>query len=179
MATLATQGERCGTVVDVGGGTASARSLWPEGWTYISVDPDQRVVDFDGSGGTICRLVGDASNLGFRDHSLDVLLMKDVSHHLSDRQWAMALAEIRRTLKPDGYFLFVDGLWSHRRLISRLGWALDAGRFPRPYEVILSALEGSFDVESVERLTLLHDSVIIMCRPRLSSSLERIKWANR
>jgi len=166
VATHATQGRSSGTVVDVGGGTASARSLWPDGWTYISLDPDQRVVEFDRTGDTILRLVGDASNLGLADGSVDVVLMKNVSHHLDDSKWVTALSEVRRILRPDGYLVFVDALWSQERWISRLAWALDAGRFPRGYEEIEGAIGRRFDVESVERLMLVHPAIILTGRPR-------------
>jgi SAM-dependent methyltransferase len=162
-------GRPSGTVVDVGGGTASARSLWPDGWDYISIDPDPRVVGFDHPGCVTRRLVGDASKLGLRDHSLDVVLMKNVSHHLNDATWSGALSEVRRILKPDGWFLFVDGLWSRRRVVSRLGWALDAGRHPRRSDSIEGAIATMFDVANVERLTLLHDCIIVSGRPRCAA----------
>jgi SAM-dependent methyltransferase len=166
LVSRATKGVSSGTVVDVGGGTASARSLWPVGWTYISLDPDQRLVTFDNADDGMQRLVGDASRLALLDNSIDVVFMKNVSHHLDDTQWPNALAEIRRVLKPDGYFLFVDALWSQYRLISRLAWSVDAGRFPRISEKVERAIADSFDVEYVERLTLIHHCIMVTSRPR-------------
>jgi SAM-dependent methyltransferase len=166
LVSRATKGVSSGTVVDVGGGTASARSLWPVGWTYISLDPDQRLVTFDNADDGMQRLVGDASRLALLDNSIDVVFMKNVSHHLDDTQWPNALAEIQRVLKPDGYFLFVDALWSQYRLISRLAWSVDAGRFPRISEKVERAIADSFDVEYVERLTLIHHCIMVTSRPR-------------
>jgi SAM-dependent methyltransferase len=166
LVSRATKGVPSGTVVDVGGGTASARSLWPVGWTYISLDPDQRLVSFDNADDGMQRLVGDASRLALLDNSVDVVFMKNVSHHLDDTQWPNALTEIRRVLKPDGYFLFVDALWSQYRLISRLAWSVDAGRFPRVSEKVEQAIADSFDVEYVERLTLIHHCIMVTSRPR-------------
>jgi SAM-dependent methyltransferase len=167
----ATGGRPSGTVLDVGGGTASGHALWPEGWTYISVDPDRRVVEFDSSHGAIRRLVGDATMLPFPDDAIDVVFMKGVSHHLEDTTWSKALVEVRRILKPDGYFLFVDGVWRRRRVISRLAWTLDAGRFPRVPERLEAEIAESFEVESIRRLTLLHDSLILTGRPLPASRL--------
>jgi SAM-dependent methyltransferase len=166
LVSRATKGVPSGTVVDVGGGTASARSLWPVGWTYISLDPDQRLVTFDNTDDGMQRLVGDASRLALLDNSVDVVFMKNVSHHLDDTQWPNALAEIRRVLKPDGYFLFVDALFSQYRLISRLAWSVDAGRFPRVSEKVEQAIADSFDVEYLERLTLIHHCIMVTSRPR-------------
>jgi SAM-dependent methyltransferase len=172
IAARTTQGRTLGTVVDVGGGTASGYSLWPKTWTYVSLDPDRRVVEHDTSGGTIPRIVGDASCMGFRDHSVDVVMMKGVSHHLDDASWFLALSEVRRILRSDGYFVFVDGVWSRRRWISRLGWALDTGRYPRASAEIERDVAESFHVESSERLTLLHDCVILTGRPHSAIRLE-------
>jgi SAM-dependent methyltransferase len=169
LVSRATSGLSSGTVVDVGGGTASARSLWPAGWTYISLDPDQRLVGFNNTDGTMQRLVGDASKLALLDNSVDVVFMKNVSHHLDNTQWPNSLTEIRRALKPDGYFLFVDALWSQYRLVSRLAWSVDAGRFPRVSQKVENAIAESFDVERVERLTLIHHCIMVTSRPRSGS----------
>jgi SAM-dependent methyltransferase len=158
-------GQAHGTVLDVGGGTAIGHSLWPADWTYISLDPDKRVVRRDPSGGGIRRIVGDASCLGFGDDSVDVVMMKGVSHHLDDSTWLSALSEVRRVLRPDGYFLFVDGVFARERWISRLAWFVDTGRFPRPSNEIESAIATSFDVESIERMNLLHHSLVLVGRP--------------
>jgi SAM-dependent methyltransferase len=145
--------------------------LWPDGWTYISIDPDERVAELDTNGDTIQRLVGDASKLALHDDSVDVVMMKNVSHHLDDEIWAGALSEVRRVLKPDGYFVFVDALWSPRRYISRLAWSLDAGRFPRVSERLEGDIAKSFDVESVQRLTLVHHCIMLTGRPRSATGL--------
>jgi SAM-dependent methyltransferase len=170
-----TDGHSSGTVVDVGGGTANARSLWPAGWTYISLDPDQRLVGFNNSDETMQRLVGDASKLALLDSSVDVVFMKNVSHHLDNTQWPNALTEIRRVLKPDGHFLFVDALWSQYRLISRLAWSVDAGRFPRVSEKVEKAIAESFDVEDVQRLTMIHHCIMVTSRPKSVSGAESLR----
>ena len=171
MVAEATHGRTSGTVLDLGGGTANARSLWPHDWEYLSVDPDQRLVALEDTDQKMHRLVGDASELGLVDNSFDVVLMKNVSHHLDDATWSGALSEVRRILKPDGYFIFVDALWSQNRIISRLAWAVDAGRFPRVSEKIERAIAVAFDVESVERLTLIHHCILLITRPRAESTM--------
>jgi SAM-dependent methyltransferase len=160
-----TRGRPRGTVVDVGGGTASAHAWWPEQWTYVSVDPDRRVVRHDRVSDRIHRVVGDASRLAFADRSVDVVLMKGVAHHLDDSTWPRALSEANRILKPEARLVFVDGLWSSRRWISRLGWMVDAGRHPRGSARLFEDLARWFEVEATERLTLLHDCLVVTARP--------------
>jgi SAM-dependent methyltransferase len=171
MVEEATRGRSSGTVLDLGGGTANARSLWPDDWDYLSVDPDQRLATLENADQKMHRLVGDASQLGLVADSIDVVLMKNVSHHLDDTTWSGALSEVRRILKPDGYFIFVDALWTQNRIVSRLAWTVDAGRFPRVSDKIEDAIATAFDVESVERLTLIHHCILLITRPRSESSL--------
>lgn len=172
IACHATKGKPTGTVVDVGGGTASARAFWPESWTYYSVDPDERCAELESEDASIRRLVGDASNLAFRDGSVDVVLMKNVSHHLDDETWPSALSEISRVLESDGYFVFVDALWSERRVVSRLAWLLDAGRYPRVSERLEEDIAKSFDIESLERLTIVHHCIMVTCRQRANAAVQ-------
>jgi SAM-dependent methyltransferase len=170
VAQRATSGRTEGRVIDVGGGTASARSLWPHSWTYISIDPDPRLVTFTDGDEPMLKLVGDASRLALRDDSVDIVLMKNVSHHLDDEKWPGALSEAERVLKPGGCFMFLDAVWEPRRLISRLGWSLDAGRFPRASPSIESAIAAHFDIEKLERMTFIHHVILLTGRPRKASA---------
>jgi SAM-dependent methyltransferase len=159
-----------GVVVDVGGGTARARSMWPSGWRYVSVDPDERHVDDGGTGSggddLIERVVGGAESIPLPDASADNVLMSAMSHHLSDADWSAALREVDRILVPGGALVFVDGVFSRWNPVSRLGWMLDAGRHPRRLDRLITDLSERFVVESMTRLTLLHDSVIVLARRR-------------
>ncbi|MFM8861231.1 MAG: class I SAM-dependent methyltransferase [Acidimicrobiia bacterium] len=155
-----------GTVVDVGGGTARSRALWPHSWRYVSVDPDARVQNLAGSSGAIVRLTGDATALPVPDAVADVVLMQCVSHHLDDRTWIASLDEVERILKPDGRFIFVDGVWRERRWISRAFWRLDAGHHPRAYEELEAAIGSRFQILEIDRFNLVHHSILLTCRLR-------------
>ena len=102
-------GAPTGTVVDVGGGTAEARALWPSGWRYIAVDNDERMDGIQTD--SMERVTGSAEDVPLPDGVADHVLMSNVSHHLDDRTWAAALTEIRRMLRPDGTLIFVDALF--------------------------------------------------------------------
>ncbi len=153
-----------GTVVDVGGGVAPYRSLWPPSWTYYVVDPDERVADLTDDTGTIRRLTGAAERVPLGDATADNVFMSAVSHHLDDATWEASLVEVRRLLKPDGAFLFLDGVWNPRRWVSRVGWFADGGRHPRSTETLEGDIGDVLTIESVDRLTLLHDVVIVVAR---------------
>jgi ubiquinone/menaquinone biosynthesis C-methylase UbiE len=54
-------------------------------------------------------LEADATNLPFGDNDFDIVLSFGVMHHISN--WLDALKEIKRVLKPKGYFIYVDLLY--------------------------------------------------------------------
>ncbi|MSW57095.1 MAG: methyltransferase domain-containing protein, partial [Actinobacteria bacterium] len=154
-----------GTVVDIGGGSARSRQMWPAEWTYYSIDPDSRLLEVESTDKPIERLVGDAASLPLPDNSADVVLMQCVSHHLDDSIWPVSLSEANRVLKPGGSFIFVDGVWTKRRWLSRVFWKLDAGHYPRTSEQLESAINDKFCVLDTERFALVHHSLIITAKP--------------
>jgi ubiquinone/menaquinone biosynthesis C-methylase UbiE len=62
-------------------------------------------------------LTADATNLPFPDNDFDVVLSFGTTHHISN--WLDALSEIRRVLKPKGYFIYYELLYS--RPLAKLG----------------------------------------------------------
>ena len=91
--------------------------------------------------------------------------MQCVSHHLDDSIWPVSLSEANRVLKPGGSFIFVDGVWTKRRWLSRVFWKLDAGHYPRTSEQLESAINDKFNVLDTERFALVHHSLIITAKP--------------
>lgn len=155
-----------GTIVDVGGGTGRSRLLWPESWSYTSIDPDERAVHFGEIDGNAERSVGSASALPFPEHFADAVLMKEVSHHLDDETWSATLSEIRRILKPQGTFVFLDGVLTPRRWLSRLVWSFDVGRHPRQAAELERAIAGEFEITSIERFSEIHRCLVVLAQPR-------------
>ena len=155
-----------GVVVDVGGGTARSRAMWPAGWRYVSVDPDARVTTLEDRDGAVERVVGDAADLPLPDACASVVLMQCVSHHLDDDTWPAALDEAVRVLADDGHLVFLDGVWSDRRVVSRWFWRLDAGHHPRSADHLERSIGSRFDILDVDRFTLVHHSILVTARVR-------------
>jgi hypothetical protein len=80
-----------------------------------------------------------------------------VSHHLDDELFDAVLADIARTLKPEGQLLYLDAVWNPRYLTGRVLWRYDRGAYPRSPEVLISYLERHFVGRFSERYGLLHD----------------------
>lgn len=154
-----------GTVVDIGGGTARSRSMWPSEWTYYSIDPETRVLKVEPTEKPIERLVGDASALPLPDKSADVVVMQCVSHHLDDSIWPASLTEAKRVLKPGGSFIFLDGVLRKRRWLSRAFWRLDAGHYPRTSRDLESAVAEEFQILETDRFDVVHHTILLTARP--------------
>lgn len=153
-----------GTVVDIGGGSARSRAMWPTEWTYYSIDPDARVLEVDATEKPIERLLGGAQALPLPDNSADVVLMQCVSHHLDDEIWPVSLAEANRVLKPEGTFIFLDGVLKKQRWFSRLFWKFDAGHYPRTSDELESSIAKNFDVIETDRFNVVHHSILVTAR---------------
>jgi ubiquinone/menaquinone biosynthesis C-methylase UbiE len=87
--------------------------------TGVDVDPEQIQLAQESSQDmqNIRFLTADANSLPFQDKEFDVVLSFGTTHHISN--WLGALSEIRRVLKPKGYFIYFDLLYSE--LLAKLG----------------------------------------------------------
>jgi ubiquinone/menaquinone biosynthesis C-methylase UbiE len=87
--------------------------------TGVDVDPEQiRLAQENGKGlGNIHFLTADAADLKFPDRDFDIVLSFGTTHHIS--YWLDALKEMRRVLKPEGYFIYYDLVYS--RSLAKLG----------------------------------------------------------
>jgi len=76
--------------------------------TGIDVDPEQvklaQQESHDMPG--IRFLISDATKLPFQDNEFDIVLSFGTMHHIS--RWLDALGEIKRVLRPKGYFIYFD-----------------------------------------------------------------------
>jgi ubiquinone/menaquinone biosynthesis C-methylase UbiE len=100
-------------------------------WLALNMRPRSMTgVDFSPSAVDLCRRVhtgtnlhfetGDAENLSFDDESFDVLLNVESSHCYGDLEKFMA--EVKRVLRPGGFFCWAD-MWTSSRtdfLLSKL-----------------------------------------------------------
>lgn len=149
-------------IINIGGGTATSRAMWPNSWEYISIDPDERVLDLENPESKIKRILGSADEIPLPSNFADVVLMESVSHHLEQSIWTASLVEINRVLKSGGYFIFLDGVWSPRRWISRVFWRLDAGWFPKTADELESSIDFNFKIKSIKKFTLIHHCILII-----------------
>ena len=160
-------------VIDIGGGTGLNLACLPAACDYTCLDNDpQKIEGFQAKHPALKALLGDAAALPVADASFDVALMTAVSHHLPEDVLRGGFAEIARTLKPSGCFIFVDALWEPRRLQSRALWSVDRGANPRPYAAVRAEAEVFFDVKDEVRCAVHHRYVCWVLTPREVKSEE-------
>lgn len=152
-----------GIVIDVGGGTAQTRVLWPVSWRYISIDPDERMAQLNDKH-SIERKIGSAGSLPFENESVDVVLTQNTSHHLDDETWCAFLGDAHRVLKPEGTLIFMDAVLSKTRNISNVFWKLDAGHFQRTAEELQDAIASIFLITDTRQITLIHDVLTVTAK---------------
>jgi ubiquinone/menaquinone biosynthesis C-methylase UbiE len=81
---------------------------YPFDVTGVDVDPDQIRLAQAGLDDNVDAhfLTVDATRLPFRDKDFNIVLSFGVMHHIAN--WLDAFGEIRRVLKPGGYFIYYD-----------------------------------------------------------------------
>jgi ubiquinone/menaquinone biosynthesis C-methylase UbiE len=87
--------------------------------TGVDVDPEQIQIAQESSSDiqNIRFLTADATSLPFQDKDFDIVLSFGTTHHISN--WLDAFSEIRRVLKPKGYFVYFDLVYLG--LLAKLG----------------------------------------------------------
>ena len=153
---------RAGRVFDVG---SSAGGLSRElGLDPVSLDIDARAVlsarrrSPDG-----VALVGDAAELPFPARCFDLSLCVDISHHLPDTAWPRMLAELSRVTRET--LIFLDAVRDETRVLSRILWRYDRGRFPRCRDDILEAVRREFVIRQVVEFSVYHRYLLCVATP--------------
>jgi len=105
-----------------GGVCKRVAEKYPWSVTGVDIDPEQIQLAQAGSKTlqNIRFMEADATELPFPDREFDIVLSFGTTHHIPD--WLGALSEMRRVLKPEGYFIYYDLVYAG--LTARLGRSL-------------------------------------------------------
>lgn len=93
----------------------NALPIIQRGYSYTGVDISKNMMDelrrkLQNVPNNLTLIQTDASSLNFPDNSFDVVLMRHMLHLIPD--WRRTLSEIRRVLKPSGFFLYCESIWT-------------------------------------------------------------------
>ena len=92
-------------VLNIGVGSGKLEGLLMQaGYSVAALDPDENAISKLASIG-IDAHTGVAEHLPFEDGSFDAVIASEVLEHLESDNCHQAISEIRRVLKPGGYFI--------------------------------------------------------------------------
>jgi ubiquinone/menaquinone biosynthesis C-methylase UbiE len=152
-------------VLDAGGGTGIVARVFNCGRNYCCMDIDLarvRVAERRGASA----VQGDVTAMPVADASIDIVVLRAISHHLDDDGFARMVAESRRVVKAAGRLLFLDAILAPSWLPGRLMWRIDQGSHPRTEEHMRKVLETHFDVERRETYSMHHRYLLALARPK-------------
>jgi ubiquinone/menaquinone biosynthesis C-methylase UbiE len=145
------------TILDVGGGSGLPPSLWPAGASYLCLDIDPvKLAAFRRKDGPGVALLGDATHLPIGTRTVDLVVCKNVTHHLSDAQLPALFRESARVLKAGHRMLFIDAVQAPDRWRSRLLWRYDRGTHPRSIGTLQQAMSSEFNLAHWEVFATHH-----------------------
>jgi SAM-dependent methyltransferase len=109
---------------------------------------------------------GDVTAMPIATASIDLVVLRAISHHLTDDGFSRMAAESRRVVKPDGRLLFLDAIWAPSWLPGRLLWRIDQGSHPRTEQHMRAVLANHFELERPAVYSILHRYFLAMARPK-------------
>jgi ubiquinone/menaquinone biosynthesis C-methylase UbiE len=156
-------------ILDAGGGTGILARIFDRGHLYICMDIELARVRFAEDRGAEA-LVGDAARMPVGTGAIDLVVLRAVSHHLADKDFALMIDESCRVLKPGGRLLFLDAIWAKSWLPGRLLWRIDQGSHPRTVDQMIKVLEAHFELESPVTYAVLHRYFLALARPKSNTA---------
>jgi ubiquinone/menaquinone biosynthesis C-methylase UbiE len=148
------------TVVDVGGGTGTSRTIWPTNCRYVCLDLEMpKLEGFRSRVPDGLAVLSDATRMPIANSSVDVVMCMAVVHHLTDAMFDQVLGEALRVLKLGGHLILLDPVLNRARLAGRILWRLDRGSYPRTDQDLRQKLESRFKIVHWEKFAIYHEYV--------------------
>jgi SAM-dependent methyltransferase len=148
-------------VLDIGSGPGYAARMCSRESQYFPLDIDRGML---AASHQPLAIQCDATELPIADGSMDMVLCKQVSHHIPDERLDRLFDEIRRVLRPEGRFLFMDAVRTDRA-VSNLLWRYDRGAHPRPESELRPRLDRCFQLLQRDMHRHLHQYMLLLLAP--------------
>jgi ubiquinone/menaquinone biosynthesis C-methylase UbiE len=147
--------------LDVGAGSGYVRRMLSEEAHYIPIDIDHAMLR---AGGHRLAIQSDASQLPVLADTMDMVLCKQVSHHLTDDGLDHLMDEIHRVLRLQGRLLFMDAVRTNKAM-SDLLWRYDRGAHPRAEPELVARIQRRFTVLHREVHWNFHQYILLLLAP--------------
>jgi ubiquinone/menaquinone biosynthesis C-methylase UbiE len=147
-------------VIDMGGGTGTARNLFTQDCRYVCLDMElPKLMSFCSKNPKGLAILADATSMPIKDGCADLVICKSVTHHLGDRMLEQALGESWRVLRAGGHMILLDAVLNRRRLAGQFLWRLDRGTYPRTEDDLRKRIESRFKIVHWEKFAIYHEYV--------------------
>jgi ubiquinone/menaquinone biosynthesis C-methylase UbiE len=157
-------------VLDLGGGTGLNCHLIHQTEHYLCLD-----LDFEKLATSLrrhkknCSILANACGIPLRTHSVDLILLTAVTHHIPDTAIPTLFSEILRVLTPVGHFLLFDPIVDRHNPLGRFFLQYDLGAFPRTATEMDQFLLHSFDPITRITFRILHSYLLFAGAPHSAS----------
>jgi SAM-dependent methyltransferase len=157
-------------VLDLGGGTGLNRHLIHQTEHYLCLD-----LDFKKLTASLHRheknssILADACEIPLLAHSVDLILLTAVTHHLPDIAIPTLFSEILRVLTPAGHFLLFDPVIDAHNPLGHFFLRYDLGAFPRTAAEMDLFLLHSFAPIDRTTFRILHSYLLFAGAPHSAS----------
>lgn len=161
------------SVLDLGCGTANILEFINNESLYVGIDNNQKYINYNkktwGHRENCVFFYGDLNDyVAKTSEKFDVVLMFGVMHHIDDAAVKNCLDNIKKLLKPGGFFVSHDPCYTKKmNFIAKIICKLDRGRYVRYEEEYVKIQKQFFlNVKYVIRKDCLHFfpySVIYFC----------------
>lgn len=128
------------SILDVGAGTGNDIDVMHRVGDVYVLDIEQAALDLIPNHLVVDKKLGDACAMPYQDNFFEVVIACDVLEHIQDD--AKAVSEIKRVLKPEGFFIFTVPAFNFLYSKSHDAYL---GHFRRYNKRMLHALLASFD----------------------------------
>lgn len=152
-------------ILDAGGGTGIVARVFNSGRDYCCMDIDRARVRVAAERGASA-VQGDVTAMPIASASIDVVVLRAISHHLTDDGFLRMVAESGRVIKRGGRLVFLDAIWAPSWLPGRLMWRIDQGSHPRTEAQMRAVLERRFELERHVIYSVYHRYLLALARPK-------------
>jgi SAM-dependent methyltransferase len=157
-------------VLDAGAGTGALEALVHDTGSYVALELDERKLERLRLHHPHAEVIhGSVTSIPLPNDAVDIALLVNVAHHLTDDELESALEELNRVTRTR---VIVADPVADGPLTGRALWKIDQGAHPRTAEELRAAIDRHLHVEQVGRLTLLHRFALISAAIRKTPRAE-------
>ena len=142
-------------ILDVGCGPGKDSILFLNSKKYIGIDTSKLCIssaqkNYSNNGDFYCLQVEKIESLSIKN--IDIVILKNVFHHLSNSVIDKFLTEIKKKMSANGAIYSTDPYLTNRKSITNLVVSLDRGKFLRSAEGLKDVISNQMSIKSEQTI---------------------------